>query len=528
MTCVVLEGGRCSACNELATIRQKIKQLEAEIEELKTRHQYIRVTAVNAIHDPFNHKFPPEISSHIFRLSLPSPLDSGDISLESLNFRLAAPLRLGRVCRMWRQLAWRTPALWQNVYLAIRPSTRHSLAKSLPGLLREWLDRSRVLPLTISFLHFGWPHRRDIWGEILSEDDISDSDGPVVKVNNVNTLKVATRLAIKVLNSYSGRWQNLHITAVADIFEHFYRDVQPNQPVNLCLRVFNPSQQQPPPNFMMESKFTPTQLLLIAFPLTSVNICWDGITHLTLRDISIYSQEGIDVLQRAPRLEYYDISILQQSEVVFGKHILHPRLRSLKLANYIEDFLEAVTLPSLEEWTQRLNGVRVPVAILSLLEKSGCHLKVLNLMHVPDDPEGLNTLLQAIPSLEHIELSFESGFNASPMMDDILTRIFNPPSDNEDPAPDSLLPCLQSMHCMSTSIEEDEPFSWDRIPQLYRQSRRQSLALKSTAYQSGITRETGFQLLQLTDEGVDLQVIDGAFGGDLLALFRIWRHENAA
>ena len=118
MPCIALEGGPCSECRERATIRQKIKQLEAEIEELKARYDTF-ATKMNANHDPFIHKFPPEISSHIFRLCLLPPLDFGESSLPSLQSSLAAPLSLGRVCRKWRQLAWATPDLWENVYLPI-------------------------------------------------------------------------------------------------------------------------------------------------------------------------------------------------------------------------------------------------------------------------------------------------------------------------------------------------------------------------------------------------------------------------
>jgi len=522
ITCTVLEGGPCSACKERATLRQKIKQLEAEITGLKTRYDTLSTTA-NAVHDPFIHKFPPEISSHIFRLYLLmlSPPDFLEFSSSSLQIRLAAPLKLGHVCRMWRQLAWTIPDLWENVYLAIGPSMRHSLAKLLPDLLHEWLDRSGVHPLTISFLHSGWDHAtndlRKTSSETSSEND--SSDGPVVEANR---LKVVTGLAIGVLNSYSSRWRNLHITAVIDIFQQFYGDIQPNQLVNLSLQIFGSSPRWLLPNFMMESKFAPTQLMLIGFPLVSVNICWDSITHLTLHIYNITSEDAIDFLERAPRLEYYEISIVPW-ELTFGKHVLHPLLRSLKITDhYAEDFLNAITLPSLEEWTQALAGAYRPVqTMLYLLERSGCHLKVLNLTQVPDysDPDysedfgGLDVLFEAIPSLEHIKLSFKFT-SSTGFMDHVLTRIFHPP---ENPTSASFLPCLQSMHCISP---DNSPFSWDHIPELYCQSHRQSLALKSTSQFPHITDETALQLLQLADDGVDLQIFDSYRGEELLEDFR--------
>ena len=378
--------------------------------------------------------------------------------------------------------------------------------------------------MTISFLHYGWPNRNN-WK--YTSSDCSTSGGPII-----NTFENATELAIKILDSHSGRWRNLHITAVANIFERFSAYTQPNQLVNIYLKVFNDLSlqvdPQPPqvPNFMMSSEFNPTQLMLIDFPLTSVNIFWGNITHLTLRNIS--AEEGIDILQRAPTLEYYDISLCQSSDTIFREPSLHSRLHSLKLTNYVEGFLEAITHPSLEECTQYIRDIDplLVAVMVSLLNRSGCCLKALNLNYVPDDVESLITLLQAIPSLERINLSFDFGFVPSPMMDEILIRIFYPPPGSEDPATNSFLPCLQSMpHCRSPDY--GDPFSWDRIPQLYHLGHRRLRTLGSTAYgyQSPINHETALQLLQLADEGVDFEIIDEKMGGDYMRLAKFWLRE---
>ena len=106
-SCTLMEGGPCRACEESAAIYHQIKQLEKEIDKLKEKRRAL-ATTMNANHDPFIHKFPPEIGSHIFHLCLPS-LDS---QISDLWWRQMAewnvPLRLGAVCRKWRQLAWAT------------------------------------------------------------------------------------------------------------------------------------------------------------------------------------------------------------------------------------------------------------------------------------------------------------------------------------------------------------------------------------------------------------------------------------
>jgi len=108
-------------------------------------------------------------------------------------------------------------------------------------------------------------------------------------------------------------------------------------------------------------------------------------------------------------------------------------------------------------------------------------------------------------------------------MDGILTRIFHsvPGGGNiseEDTTP--LLPHLQFIQCTVASPPDRVLFSWDRIPQLYRQGHKRSLVLKSAACKGEIQDETVLQLLQLVDEGVDLQILDITKGGDFLENFR--------
>ena len=508
ITCVALEGGPCSACRERATIRQKIKQLEEELAKLKAKHDTVTST-MNAIHDPFIHKLPPEISSHIFRLSLPT-LSDGEHLDAILNLQedrsSAEMLRLGAVCRMWRQLAWATPDLWNTLYLRIGLWTRRSLAESLPDLVHEWLERSGSLPLTIFFSHY------PAYGDESSDEDESEADR--------ETLEVAIGLVIETLNSHSQRWQNLSLMTTREMFRRFSGSIPPNQVVGLGLRLCDASNLSPP-NFIMESEFAPTHLMLGNFPLTSINIRWDNITHITLRDTS--AEAYINVLRRAPGLESYNISIYSRCKI--RKPIVHPRLRSLHLSrsHYIEDFLGAVTLPSLEEWTQDMCTQGLPVAaMVSFFKRSSCCLKVLHLTTFSHHSKDLNTLLQAIPTLERIHLSSDIlGLNK--LMDDVLARLFRPaPASGiilvEGHTPESFLPRLQFMEC--NTVERDAPFSWDRLPQLYRQGHRRSLVLKTIVNKSDISDETALQLLKLADEGLELQIFDISIGGYFLENFR--------
>ena len=89
--------------------------------------------------------------------------------------------------------------------------------------------------------------------------------------------------------------------------------------------------------------------------------------------------------------------------------------------------MEAINFPSLEEWTLHARSEPLPVTtMISLVERSGCYLKILKLEEVPNCTN-LRILLQAIPSLEHLRVYFWPDRSYDVEMDDILAQIFGSP-----------------------------------------------------------------------------------------------------
>jgi hypothetical protein len=399
------EGGPCSACTEREAIREQIEQLEDEITQLKAKHHALGYR-MNEIHDPFIHKLPLEIGSHIFRLCLPT-LDFEDVQLWKEAATFTRVLRLGAVCRKWRELAWATPDLWDTLYLRISPSMKHSLAESLPGLLREWLDRSGTHPLTF-FFHYV---RR------FEESDDSSSYDEISHEATVFSSESAAELVIEVINLHSGRWRNLHLNASANISGRLCGSMQPNQLLYLALEL--DGERSPTQKFIMKSKPFPTQLSLTNFPPTMIDIGWENITRAMLYNLS--ANECLEVLQRTPALEHCLAELWNDSTVNPGTTILHRRLHSLNSSYSGTGFLEAINVPSLEEWVHNTEGNPLSVmAIVSLLKRSGCCLKILNLQHVLAPPDDLPILFQTLPSLERLQLSFWSVEDADGVMDDIF------------------------------------------------------------------------------------------------------------
>ena len=174
--CIVSNGGPCDACAKDIELEKEIKKLELEIQKINSMRRRLR-TAMNANHDPFIHKFPFEIVSHIFIQCAPPSacFDKGD---------RASALYLGAVCQKWRQLAWATSGLWNSLYFKISKHWPEQCEKEkyLPQLVAEWLERSSGRPLTIRFEdRSGWP---DLYEEYRQE-------------------------IINTLNKHSASWQDM-------------------------------------------------------------------------------------------------------------------------------------------------------------------------------------------------------------------------------------------------------------------------------------------------------------------------------
>ncbi|KIM36375.1 hypothetical protein M413DRAFT_31789 [Hebeloma cylindrosporum] len=366
----------------------------------------------------------------------------------------------------------------------------------MPGLLHEWLGRSGALPLTVYFhTDFG---REPLYSDIKAQ----------------NALQAAIGSAIDTLNLHSGRWRSLHITASSDAIKRLSCPTILDQLTSLELVITDFSS---PADFMTESELNVTHLKLICFPLTSINVRWDMVTHATISEVVL--NEALELLRRASNLQYYCVSLSGRRETDPVIPVVNPQLRSLDLwGPHFGTLLSEITLPSLEEWTQDMSRGRPLETMQSFVERSRCRIKMLNLSSPVLVSRALHPLLQKLPSVERIRLHFwitETDEDAS--IDDILIRIFVSGPENRTPEP--FLPHLQLLEWKSSG---SPPLSWDLLPIFYSKNNRRSLKLKTFAHESQITNKDAFELLRLEEkEGLDLQIIDEATGEDVLEPWRI-------
>jgi hypothetical protein len=146
-------GGIITFClqplQDIQDIQTEVRELEMRINDLCIKRQRLQalVDDHQALLSPIR-KLPPEVLQIIF-VECIDPYPSYPVMHPA-----SAPLVLGRVCSGWRQVAYRTPALWNCIHIVIPYDRINSVASGLADLrlqaMKEWLARSGALPLHLS------------------------------------------------------------------------------------------------------------------------------------------------------------------------------------------------------------------------------------------------------------------------------------------------------------------------------------------------------------------------------------------
>ncbi|KAL0569304.1 hypothetical protein V5O48_012668 [Marasmius crinis-equi] len=132
---------------------ERLHSLDAEISKLQAERDELRqdIDRHRMLLSPFR-RLPADLWGEIFVQALPS----NEFNLPGRTLK-DAPLLLTTVCRTWRDIALRTPRLWNGIHVYFPRQNRRHRAVQLPSLLRArkegvkaWLDRSGSLPITLS------------------------------------------------------------------------------------------------------------------------------------------------------------------------------------------------------------------------------------------------------------------------------------------------------------------------------------------------------------------------------------------
>ena len=466
--CVKQDGGPCLVC-------QEDMNLERQIQELQDKRRNL-LTCMNDSHDPFVLTFPPEISSHIFLLSMEhwddDPYSGYDLFLR----RLPMPFRLGTVCRGWRQLARSTPQLWKTLSFTLAKPTK---SRSLEHI-RNWLQLSGHLPLTICVASYlgGNPASEEIYGPVID-----------------------------ALNQHSGRWQKLVLRISAPYFRHFcgsspssnLYDLEVNNRGHLAIDGVLPTSRM---NF--NHSHSPTNLTINNIRLSANDIGWANLTTLRMEHVTF--NECLEAMRQAPLLESCTLSkvdFLLEDVYIPRTIVRHTHLRKLFLdgiPEFFVDFLDSMECPALEEFSYQWTMTNTLAdSLVLLLKRSDSRLKKLLLKCGKYDLAVVD-FLNAMPSLQHLELFWDP--NAA-IMEDFLHEL-------SSSAPilaggtSGFLPQLRSLEFYSNSPEET--LVWKYIPDIYAWPHRKLLSMEVNIQEMRIDHDTLTRISQLIDQGVNISI----------------------
>ena len=468
--CSILEGGRCLACKEDIELEQKIQDLQERRRELRTE--------MNANHDPFVLKLPPEIASYIFLLSM-EERDTREIP--SRGDCLPTPFRLGAVCSGWRQLARSTPALWTMLAFTLPDS---KIMEDLPHLVADWLERSGGLPLTLQVSLSTTYHNPP--------------------------LDIGHALVIDALNQHSRRWCDVQFNLPSDYIGRLCGSSPPEQ---LRDPSIDEGADNLPLTFRMNARPSPTKFKIWGLLLEAVDVAWDNLVHL---DLNCTTLDGIlQVIRDAPLLEICSLRFISPPiddfripEII----IRHPYLQTFQLVvleqtGVFYKLINSLELPSLESWSVdfvELEESMVLGIMTSFLKRSGCKLKSLN-MEQDQAPtvEDLERFLQAVPCLQRLRLACPRyDRSLTPVMDNILERISASPSMQTDHTA-GFLSDLQILQLSGRELN-----SWTCIPLIFRLPHRKLLKMDIDMYSVRIGNDVLEELVELVDQGTELVIYD--------------------
>jgi len=474
--CVIRDGELCSACKEDIELERNIQDSGVQDKRWSLR------TQMNANHDPFILKFPPEIAFHILYLSMEE--QDYNPNRRALK-KLPMQFLLGTICRAWRQLVRSTPELWSALSFTLaKPMKVQGL--QVIHVVTDWLLLSGDLPLTLRVWYYG--------GLIP-----------------VSQLGCAPFDVIDVLNQHSGRWHEVFFRLPASLLDHLCGTSPPNILCNLRVVRAYGTYYCDTTAFRMSSRPSPTHLFIGHFPVLSIDILWDNLRFLKLKYMVL--DACIEVIRQAPLLEscsvvvnYYwwdplDVPSFPKAVVVRLTH-----LRQLSLSGFTPElltkFLDILEPPSLEDYSYTTMGTDIAVdGVISLLGRSRSCLKHLRLS-IQREPvaEDLKKLLNAVPYLQTLKLELHRSHTGSSALLQVLSS--SPPTlVGGIPG---FLPHLQSLNLSFISCRGS---TWKCIPEIYSWPHRKILSLEIYSnIERGIKIATLGKILRLIDQGLDIRI----------------------
>ncbi|CAA7265106.1 unnamed protein product [Cyclocybe aegerita] len=347
----------CHSCQEL-------KNLETQITDIDLKSNHIE-------DDYFTHRFPPEIASHVFALTISDPETSENEHL--------IPLNLGAVSRRWREIAWSTPRLWTRVPVNLEAFFHHP-----KELLLQWIGRTGQLPLSI---------------HIFYDYDVLESGAAQHAASFTDVFGI--------INEHALRWETLRLRIPFSLYPRL-RSKCDKAPLLKHIIIDPPWFIE---NYALDYKGEilcvctvppgPQTVMVTQFPFASIRINWSNVTTLLFDRISVI--DCLRLFQQALQLSQCSLNIAHSdwrdrrldSNPITLSHLTRLSIRFLTSNLTVAGaFLHNITLPALThlDYTETIDYT----ALAALLTRSSCPLTYLYIGYLKDRMPSTQSLLQVL------------------------------------------------------------------------------------------------------------------------------------
>ena len=387
----------------------------------------------NQNHDPFSRHLPPELMSHIFAIYTDNFNSSVDIRAPC---NRGGPLRLGAVSKLWREVAFSTPRLWNTINIQIYFPCNNIIPKI--EITKQWLDRSRHLPLYLS-LRITAAAERPLEPRLL---------GPL----------------FGLIRNLAPRWHTLVLNIPPELYTLFIDDLT-CAPLLHTLKFVDQIPQRG--RFLLAQTPSLKYLEISTHFLSDIAIEWGNITHFQSDCLSI--DEFFEILRLAGRLtscrlrgisDHLDLHPIPTTPLT---HLTLERLYLIPNDVYEDvmgDFFDLLVFPSLKRFGYGCtNTCPFPLnRLISLFNRSQCQLTHFELSGKLGEinMDDLIPLFSALPTITHLKLGDikdrgdDSG-NQGTMTDKLLQELT--PAEGTRAV---LFPYLQSLN-----FHGNQRFSWN-------------------------------------------------------------------
>lgn len=355
---------------ELEDLDLHISQVEALLRQLRGKAMELKETITHRSSPVL--RLPPEVLADIFEACLPEitwPKDGPTVPNATM------PLVFGKVCRMWRDVAWSTPKLWSGISLLLENSTPTDCE-----LLQEWLSRSGHSPLSIH-LQF-------------------DRDGA--------TAGDATRSILRIIADTCERWRDIYFAFPASFYQHF-NIIRGHLPLltnlSLALRILDVRER----NFQHFSTVPQLRHVEIyGYNRELMNIPLDQVTKLSFSVVE--AAHCMETLKGFPYLSHCTFKYMYMGRDGSPFPALVSEVKYLEFVvnnmDLLSMFLDSLVLPVVQELRIDMRRGQLPhSSLVSLVSRSGCSLQRLSLAMCSCKAAELQALFSAIPSLIEIEVN---------------------------------------------------------------------------------------------------------------------------